>query len=201
MNLLDNIPATLEKTTPFQIRQKLEEAILKELRGPAGDEDEEVNERHIYERYLVGMLAPLNNSYEAPGGDDELAVGDGSEEEGVVEAPNPFSKTIFPSSLGLTFCVDGGVSDIQVTARWGKYEKAYSETLTTDKGNPKRVWKREQVEEQKTMALREGDLKAWEVKPSVVVTGVARRQDNQWVVSVVPKFRYHYVIIAALLAP
>ncbi|MGE0128971.1 MAG: DISARM system helicase DrmA [Blastocatellales bacterium] len=173
----------LTPPTPFQIRQELEAMILHELLGPAGGSDEEVNERHIYERYLVGMLAPLNNSYEAPGGDDELAVGDGSEEEGVVEAPNPFSKTIFPSTLGLTFCVDGEESAIQVTARWGKYEKAYSETLTTDKGNPKRVWKREQIEERKKIALREGDLKAWEVKPAVVITGIARRQDDQWIVS------------------
>src|SRR5262245_36562982 len=176
-------PPILTTPTPFQIRQELEAMILHELLGPAGGSDEEVNERHVYERYLVGMLAPLNNSYEAPGGDDELAVGDGGDEEGAVEAPNPFSKTIFPSSLGLTFCVDGEASAIQVTTRWGKYEKAYSETLTTEKGNPKRVWKREQIEERKRIALREGDLKAWEVKPAVVVTGIARRQDDQWVVS------------------
>jgi hypothetical protein len=175
--------SVLTPPTPFQIRQELEAMILHELLGPAGGSDEEVNERHIYERYLVGMLAPLNNSYEAPGGDDELAVGDGGEEEGIVEAPNPFSKTIFPSSLGLTFCVDGEVSAIQVDARWGSYERAYSETLTTEKGNPKRVWKREQIEERKKIALREGDLKAWEVKPAVVVTGIARRQDDQWIVS------------------
>src|SRR6266542_3315679 len=137
-------PPVLELPTPYAIRRRLEDMILGELLGPAGGSEEEVNERHIYERYLVGMLAPLNNSY---------------------EAPNPFSKTIFPSSLGLTFCVDAEASAIQVTARWGKYEKVYSETLTTEKGNPKRVWKREQIQERKQIALRKGDLKAWEVNP------------------------------------
>jgi hypothetical protein len=175
--------SVLNPTTPFQIRQELEGLILHELLGPAGGADEEVNERHVYERYLVGMLAPLNSTYEAPGGDDELAVGNDDGEEGTVEAPTPFSKTIFPSSLGMTFCVEGEVPAIQVTARWGRYAKAHSETLTTDKGNPKRVWKREQIEERKTIALREGDLKAWVVKPAVVVTGIARRQNGQWIVS------------------
>src|SRR5262245_51207530 len=109
MTTASTLPPVLELPRPYEIRRSLEEMILHELLGPGGGIDEEVNERHIYERYLVGMLAPLNNSYEAPGGDDELAVGDGGEEDGAVEAPTPFSKTIFPSSMGLTFCVDGEV--------------------------------------------------------------------------------------------
>lgn len=173
----------LKPPTPFQIRQELEESILHELLGPAGGINEEINERHVYERYLVGMLAPLNNSYEAPGTDDELAVGNDNGEEGTVEAPNPFGKTIFPSSLGMTFCLEGEVSVIRVTARWGRYEKAYSDSETTDKGNPRRVWKREQINEQKKITLQDGELRTWDVKPSVVVTGIARRQDAQWIVS------------------
>ncbi|MGH9842232.1 MAG: hypothetical protein ACREEM_26065 [Blastocatellia bacterium] len=173
----------LNPPTPFQIRQELKAAILDELLGPAGGESEEVAERHVYERYLVGMLAPQNSSYAAPGGDEELALGGDGEEEGAVEAPAPFSKTIFPSSLGMTFCVDGEATAIRVTARWGRYERGKSETETTSKGNPKAVWLRRQIHEQKTIALREGDLQPWIVQPSVAVTGIARRQDNQWIVS------------------
>ena len=173
----------LNSPTPFQIRQELEAAILDELLGPAGGESEEVAERHVYERYLVGMLAPQNNSYAAPGGDDELALGGDGDEEGAVEAPAPFSKTIFPSSMGLTFCVDGEAKAIRVTARWGKYTRGKSETETTPKGNPKTVWQREQVHEQRIIALREGDLQAWIVQPEIAVTGLARRQDDQWIVS------------------
>jgi hypothetical protein len=46
--------------SPFQIRQALEEKVLKDLLGPAGGEYEEIDEGRVSDRYLVGLLAPLH---------------------------------------------------------------------------------------------------------------------------------------------
>ena len=38
--------------------------------------------------------------------------------------------------MGLTFTVEGGVAQLQVTARWGHYKRERSETVRDDKGQP-----------------------------------------------------------------
>jgi len=40
------------------IRDELMECVRKDLLGPAGGPKEEVDERRVRDRYLVGMLAP-----------------------------------------------------------------------------------------------------------------------------------------------
>ena len=42
-----------------QIRAELESYVLGDLLGPAGGEGEELTERTVRDRYLVGKLAPL----------------------------------------------------------------------------------------------------------------------------------------------
>lgn len=164
-----NLPVVLQPPTRFELRRKLEEMVGHELLGPANGDYEEVNEPHIYERYLVGMLAPLNNSYEPPDANDELTSAEADDEQGGIEVANPFSKTIFPSSLGLTFCVDGAVSEIRLTARWGHYRKGKSETYLTKKGEPKSVWQRHPIKRQKTFKLKQGELRSWKVNEDFLV--------------------------------
>ena len=41
-----------------QLRAELEAMVLGDLLGPAGCEDEELTERTVRDRYLVGVLAP-----------------------------------------------------------------------------------------------------------------------------------------------
>ncbi len=48
----------LNKATTYQIRAELEAAILKDLLGPVGGAEEEIEERSVTDRYLVGLLAP-----------------------------------------------------------------------------------------------------------------------------------------------
>ena len=108
MNIM-NTPTTsvLPPSTPSDLRDELTAMVVRDLLGPAGGPDEELNqyEDHAYQRYLVGMLAPKGS--EISGGElDELATGEGDEgEEGAPESGVPASSTYFPSSMGLSFVV------------------------------------------------------------------------------------------------
>src|ERR1700691_1965234 len=102
-----NIQPVLQPITPHAIRDELTDMVMRDLLGPAGGPDEELNqfEDHVYGRYLVGMLAPQDS--EIAGGElDELAVGDGDEgEEGSEDVGVPAGSTYFPSSMGMSFVV------------------------------------------------------------------------------------------------
>lgn len=155
--LQEAIPSSLE------LRAMLEDKVVKDLRGPASP-NEEVDEPSVRDRYLVGMLAPrrqyqddhaesasteVDDEAEDTGGDfppdDPLAIGGvDSIDEGATELTPPQPKAIFPSSFGMTFSVSLETTEIQITANWGQYLREPSETITTLKGNPKRVWKRYQ---------------------------------------------------------
>jgi hypothetical protein len=50
--LLQSLPS------PMKIREKLEPMVLKDLLGPVGGPEEEIDEPSVRDRYLVGMLAP-----------------------------------------------------------------------------------------------------------------------------------------------
>ena len=50
-SLLQSIPS------PTRIREELEQMVLKDLLGPVGGPEEEIDEPSVRDRYLVGMLA------------------------------------------------------------------------------------------------------------------------------------------------
>jgi len=117
------------------------ETFIRDLLGPAAGPNEEVDEREILDRYLVGLLAPKRQEV-APEQNDEFAVaGKGTPEEGTTEPSGPPVRMLFPSSFGMTFCVDLDAAELQVEANWGQYKREDSETVNTD-GHPKLVWKR-----------------------------------------------------------
>jgi hypothetical protein len=208
----ENIKPILEATIPsaYKIREELEIAIIKDLRGPAGGEDEELDEDSVSDRYLVGLLAPqhrriteekLEKSTPAdeiandddhnlrevdcylPGNNDELAIsGKGTVEDGSTEVNVPPVETMFPSSLGMTFCVNDTAKALQITAGWGQYHKTNSEILTKVDGKPKKVWKREQIRSNSpTIPLIEGVINNWIVDPQypeVHVKGQIKKQNN-----------------------
>ena len=95
-----SVSGVLTTPLPAAIRDELTDMVIRDLLGPAGGPEEELNqyEDHVYGRYLVGMLAPQDS--EIAGGElDELAVGDGDEgEEGnaeVVRYLNRLSDLLF----------------------------------------------------------------------------------------------------------
>ncbi|MEA5551192.1 DISARM system helicase DrmA [Anabaena cylindrica UHCC 0172] len=208
----ENIKPILEATIPtaYKIREELEAAIIADLRGPAGGEDEEVDEDSVSDRYLVGLLAPQhrrisgeklekstpadeipndedNNSREVdsytPENFDELAItGKGTAEDGSTEVNVPPAETMFPSSLGMTFCVSSTAKKLQITVGWGQYKRTRSETLTKKDDTQKMVWKRQQIRANSpAIPLVEGAINNWIVDPEypeVYVQGQIRQQSN-----------------------
>ena len=135
--------------TPSQIRAELEDLVLKDLLGPAGDPEEELGplEDRVRERYLVGMLAPKKSTVRAESLDEIATAGTDSYDEGTTELTNAQSGSMLPSSLGMTFALAGDAEALRITVRWGAYSKIKSETETDKKtGEPARVWKRKPIE-------------------------------------------------------
>jgi hypothetical protein len=85
----------LARKTPNHLRDELTDMVIRDLLGPAGGPEEELDQRedHVYQRYLVGMLAPKDS--EVAGAElDELATADGDEgEEGVPDSGVPSAST------------------------------------------------------------------------------------------------------------
>src|SRR5215470_10393590 len=98
-SVLQSIPS------PMQIRDELEQMVLNDLLGPVGGPEEEIDAQSVRDRYLVGMLAPKRQEL-SPEEFDELAQeGSGMVEEKTSDCTAPTTKTMFPSSFGITFCV------------------------------------------------------------------------------------------------
>jgi hypothetical protein len=177
----------LQTLPPSAVRDELERLVIADLHGPAGGPQEELNEPSVSDRYLVGMLAPRRN----PAGMDlfdELAVaGKGNEEDGKADISAPQAEALIPSSFGLTFAVTGEAPALKVTARWGQYLRVDSETVTTDKGHAKKVWKRNPREATSPpILLAEGPIPDWSVlpdQPEVQVRGIVRKNSGDWIVT------------------
>ena len=87
-------------------------------------------------------LAPKRQELSPEEFDELPQGGSGSAEDGSTETTSPSAKTMFPSSFGMTFCVDLDARELQLSARWGHYHRDRSATLTTPGGEKKLVWKR-----------------------------------------------------------
>jgi hypothetical protein len=172
--------------SPTQIRSELVQAVLLDLLGPAHGPEEELDERNVRDRYLVGTLAPRRQEL-SPEEFDELAQGGAtSGEDGTADFTAPPARTMFPSSFGLTFSLDPQAQAIQVTARWGRYDRVRSETLTTLAGEPKLVWKRTpRGSTSKPITLQAG-RSSWAPDadlPEVTVQVLIRQREDHWSVT------------------
>lgn len=178
----------LHVPTPTQLRDELERMVLADLLGPAGGPEEEVDERNVSDRYLVGMLAPLRRRIR-PEEQDELAVaGEDIPEDGPADTSIPQAVTFFPSSHGLTCCISGDTTALRIGAFWGRYTRVTSTSLIDPKsGNRKRVWKRAPMGGTiENVALRVGPLGPWSPDPTqaeVTISGTVRRLGNAWIVT------------------
>jgi hypothetical protein len=137
----------LPRQAPSDLRNELTDMVIRDLLGPAGGPDEELNqyEDHAYQRYLVGMLAPKDEEVDA-GELDELATGDGDEgEEGAPESGVPAGNTYFPSSMGLSFIVAAETKEIVIEADWGQYLRVKSDTQIRKTAMPPTCGKENQL--------------------------------------------------------
>ena len=125
----------LQPPSAATLRNELERLVLQDLLGPAGGPEEEVDEQHVHDRYLVGMLAPRDQQIQ-PEEMDALAVPEeGSVEDGSNDDTALQTASLCPSAIGMSFCVDGNATSLRVTAQWGNYKRIKSETIKTTKGS------------------------------------------------------------------
>ena len=175
--------------SPCELRDELTDKVVRDLLGPAGGPDEELSQRedHVYQRYLVGMLAP--QGHEIAGGElDELAASDGEDsEDGATESGVPAGGTYFPSSMGLSFVVDMDQPQIMIDAEWGQYLRSKSDTQMQTDGKPANVWKRTPVVAPPlALDLQDGTIKPTVLHaehPLVQLQGRMRLTADGWVVT------------------
>ena len=123
---------------------------------------------------------------------DELAIegfgaGSASGDDGPMEMSAPQSKAIFQSSIGMSFCVELDTKSLEVTPKFGWYQRVGSEYLTTKTGKPKRIWKRVPGGGvPHTIELKAGKIESFSVDPefpSAQVRGLIRKRSNHWSVT------------------
>lgn len=172
------------------IRAWLEQAVIGELRGPANGPDEIVDEPAVRGRYIAGLLAPRGQSafpewYDD--GDPQMREGD----DGTADAPPPsVAATLLPSSLGLTCTVAPDAIAIQITVRWGRYERVEirDDPYRKKDGSFRDVWQRHQMEATSDpIPLTPGKmLPPWvpcTEFPDVAVHGLFRQRDGHWIIT------------------
>jgi hypothetical protein len=183
-------------TSTHDLRAQLEAAVIADLLGPADGPEEIVDEPTLRDRYLVGKLGPRGQTLQ-PDEDDPLTSddleGDLDEggvdgEDGVAEArlPAAVAVSMQPSSLGLSFVAQGAAESLQVTARWGRYERVRIEedAYRNKDGALRPVWRRIPVEAvSPPIPLRAGKTVRWVPsldQPEVYVQGLVRQRSGQW---------------------
>ena len=185
------------------IRELLETIVQDDLLGPAQGPEEEVVGSTVRARYIVGRLGPvktlLESAEESSSDEDDSETeeeaksetptnegnGDGadaSEEESDESVADDLdtlkSNELTPSSMGMTFCIDASLPQIEVEVEWGKYTRETSETATKKDGSPLKCWKRHQMGGKFTLTLQEGQIPSVAPvtgEPKVVVTGIVSK--------------------------
>lgn len=124
------------------IRDLLQSAVTEDLLGPADGPEEEIIGMSVRDRYLVGKLAPPDTLVSDDQVEELSDAAEGDSEGDERETDASTSRSLVPSSLGFTFCVDGSVEAVELQVGWGRYERTESERIDEKTGNPFRCWKR-----------------------------------------------------------
>lgn len=143
-----------------QIRARLVEALELDLIGPGADHplaEESLSGRQRPSNwYLTGFLVPADaRSKDRSDDDDHLeeigetpadaGLGEESTEEGTAK-----KKSLFPSSMGLSFFVPPEAERLEVTVRWGDYSRR---PFPPEDGRKTEVWRRSPREEVMSLTL------------------------------------------------
>lgn len=178
--------------SPHEIRDELTEMLVKDLLGPAGGPEEELDQREdrASGRYLIGMLAPQSTRVE-PEEQDALGTAEQDDSEvGPTDISTPPTDTFFPNSMGLSFLVDSSAKAILVKTVWGRYRRTRSATQINRRTDAEAtVWKREPlVGDPLTLPFKTGffgPLKPRpDTDPAVVIQGKMQQTARGWVVTV-----------------
>ena len=172
--------------TQFEIRGQIFDGVVRDLLGPAEGPEEEFA-TSPRDRYLLGQLAPRGLLIEPEAIEDVARAGNGTFEEGQPEPATIPVTSLMPSSIGMTFAVDGNTEAILVRAAWGRYRRARSERLVSESGAARTVWKRVTAGGTNRLMLAEGvalRLVPDERFPDVQVEAAIRRgAGGDWLVT------------------
>ena len=167
---------------PVALREEFLDLIGRDLLGPCNGPDEEVDESRVTDRYLLGMLAPKNAEVN-PEDDESFEEGTtkSNSDDGEADPVPNRAGSMLPSSIGMSFVVEAGVESLEIEGAWGRYERTDSETLETNAGNPKQIWKRFPCGGTIQLPLADGPIPARAIDlnhDQVVVRGVVRPKDD-----------------------
>ena len=151
-------PHIFQTASPNQIREEFQALVIRDILGPrSGDEESFTGKQRVRDRYLIGILAPKGVVPIDPARSDETRD-DGSATGGTEIDPEDGQAnrglSLTPSSLGASFMVAADVSGVEVTVRWGQYDKVDSD----DDQGP--IWKRRQIEICKSIRIDQQDQMA-----------------------------------------
>jgi len=173
-DFLESLPKALHKTITevptiedqAYIRELLQLAVMDDLLGPAGGPRERIVDMGVRDRYLVGKLAPREAAERGQefaldpqdaadeatnlivkaqlGKIDSPPARGGGEADSSEEIDAASNQSLVPSSLGMTFCVDGDADRIEIEARWGRYDRVPNDDheLLKSNGQKAKVWQR-----------------------------------------------------------
>lgn len=165
------------------MRDELWSLVRSDLLGPAGGPEEVLPlQTSPRDRYLVGMLAPSGQEI-TPDALENLWVE--GEDEQLPDLTAGAARGLFPSSLGLSFCVADAEQPVEVEVHWGQYFRDVEKTL--ESARPERLWRRVPRSAcLKLPALSVGSLGPVAVSaqfPQILLQGLARKREGLWVVS------------------
>ena len=151
------------KVTSAGVRKGLVDALELDLIGPGGEAhplaEEAISGRERPSNwYVTGFLVPAEARIEDRSDDDEDEVGETPDGAGLPEESSDEGRakkrSLFPSSIGLSFFAPAEAEQLEVTVRWGDYSR---ESLETDDGKKNEVWRRSPRKETITVGLGVAD--------------------------------------------
>ncbi|KXO91640.1 helicase [Tsukamurella tyrosinosolvens] len=143
----------------YAFREKMVDALRKDLVGPSGGMDEMIDEAPL-SRYIVGALWPVQDDDDTISEQGEKADPTGAEADAEADEGSPVaeSRMRFPSSVGMTFSVRASAGLVSVIPRGARYED------TSDPGSDETRWQRHPLPEVPMVVdLREAGVKRPEV--------------------------------------
>jgi hypothetical protein len=180
----------LSPPSAHDVRDELTDMVIRDLLGPAGGPEEELDQREdrVRERYLVGALAPRAVSVEAEELDQLGSAEPDDMEVGMTDILAPTRNTMLPSSIGMSFVVGPEASTILIETEWGRYSRVQSDIQKRKDGSPATAWKRHQVNGQPQLITLKngliGPVTPHPDQPLVVVHGRMRKTQDGWIVTI-----------------
>ncbi len=107
----------------------------KDLIGPLGGENENINERPS-DKYLTGILYPLNTKSSDKENDGTLDTNANNDENGSSEEID-IMKTYKPASMGISFSIGSKTKEIEINIDYGTYKK-----IETKEEKHEELWER-----------------------------------------------------------